>query len=163
MTTKVVGSGFVGEKIVGNLDFFTVTVLDNADGGMPFGNTGVVATRAQLVEAGELSNATLSATNSITIVNPLGAFDDKAATSTTYTANAAYDAAYAAQKNLDLLVETISQKAQPILMSDIAVVDPYGTDSFLNAGVGAAEAVNTFRFAVEHTAVFADNTVASDS
>ena len=47
MTTKVAGSGFTGEKLVGNLDFFTVNVLTDAaeSGSMPFLNTGVVATR----------------------------------------------------------------------------------------------------------------------
>lgn len=171
MTTKVVGSGFVGEKLVGNLDFFTVAVLTDtgASGSMPFLNTGVVATRAELVEAGELSDPTLSGTNSVTVVNPLGAFDNKDAASTTYIANAAYDLAYAQQRNLDLLIETIATKAQPVLMSDTAVVADWGSDDFTGGSEGDGHEATTFKFAVEHTAVFANtpsgsgNPLAADS
>ena len=165
MTTKVAGVSFVGEKLVGNLDFFTVAVLTDTveTESMPFLNTGVVATRAQLVEAGDLQSATLSATNSVTVVNPLGAFDNKTATSTTYTSDAAYDYAYAQQKNLDLLIETISQKAQPVLMSDTVVVADWGSDDFAGGGAGDGAEATTFKFAIEHTAVLAENTNASDS
>jgi len=170
MTTKVAGAGFLGEKLVGNIDFFTVTVFTQGGlggPGMPFFSTGVVATRDGLVEAGELSDPVLSATNSVTIVNPLGAFTDKDAAETVYTSNAAYDLAYAQQRNLDYLIEVISQKAQPILMSDTSTVT-LAADDFLGAGDGTGDEATVFRFAVEHTAVFADvptgagNPLASD-
>ena len=158
MTTKVAGSGFLGEKLVGNIDFFTVDVLtDLGEGGMPFLNTGVVATRDGLIESGDLSNATLSATNTITVVNPLGAFTDKVAAETIYTSNAAYDQAYAEQRNLDLLIEGIATKAQPILMSDTVVTASWPTDEFLGNSAGSTDEVTSFRFAVEHTAVFSDD------
>jgi len=158
MTTKVAGSGFIGEKLVGNIDFFTVTVFTEGGlggPGMPFFNTGVAVTRDGLVEAGELSDPVLSATNSITVINPSGAFGDKAKATVVYTTNAAYDLAYAQQRNLDLLIETISQKAQPILLSDTSTVTLSG-DNFLNDGDGNGDEGTVFRFAVEHTAVFAD-------
>ncbi|KKL91377.1 hypothetical protein LCGC14_1895290 [marine sediment metagenome] len=166
MTTKVAGAGFLGEKLVGNIDFFTLTVFTEPTVGMPFFNTGVVATRDELVEAGTLNDPVLSATNSITITNPTGAFGDKANADTVYTGNTAYDLAYAQQRNLDLLIETISQKAQPILMSDTSTKTLTSND-FLGGTDGTDEATD-FRFAVEHTAVFADvpvgagNPLASD-
>ncbi len=170
MTTKVAGAGFLGEKLVGNIDFFTVTVFTQGGlggPGMPFFNTGVVATRDELIEAGTLNDSTLSATNSITVTNPTGAFGDKANADTVYTANAAYDLAYAQQRNLDLMIEIISQKAQPILMSDTSTVTLTSND-FLGGGDGNTDEATVFRFAVEHTAVFADvpggsgNPLASD-
>jgi len=170
MTTKVAGAGFLGEKLVGNIDFFTVTVYTEGGvggPGMPFFNTGVVATRDELVEAGSLSDSTLSATNSVTITNPTGAFGDKANADTVYTADAAYDLAYAQQRNLDLMIEIISQKAQPILMSDTSTV-VLAANVFLGAGSTINHEGTVFRFAVEHTAVFADvpngsgNPLASD-
>ena len=170
MTTKVVGSGFLGEKLVGNIDFFTVEAYTTvANGGLPLLNTGVVATRDELVRGGELSDATLSSSNSVTVVNPLGAFSDKASAETVYTSNATYDLAYAQQRNLDLMIETISQKAQPILMSDVIVGDAVSSDFLGGSSTGTTDALSTFRFAVEHTAVFADdpagsgNTLATDS
>lgn len=159
MTTKIAGAGFLGEKLVGNIDFFTLTVYTEdavsgqASDGMPFFNTGVVTTRDGLVEAGSLSDPVLSATNSVTITNPTGAFGDKANVGTLYTTNGAYDLAYAQQRNLDLLIEVISQKAQPILMSDTSTVVLGGTE-FL--GGTSPDEGTVFRFAVEHTAVFAD-------
>lgn len=170
MTIKVAGSGFVGEKLVGNIDFFTVTVFTQgglSGPGMPFFNTGVVATRDDLVLGGDLSDPVLSATNSVTVVNPSGAFGDKAKASVEYTTNGAYDLAFAQQKNLDLLIEIISQKAQPILMSDTSTITLTGND-FLNGSDGNTDEATVFRFAVEHTAVFADipvgagNPLASD-
>ncbi len=173
MTTKVAGAGFLGEKLVGNIDFFTLTVYTEdavsgqATDGMPFFNTGVVATRSELVEAGTLNDATLSATNSITVTNPTGAFGDKANADTVYTADGAYDLAYAQQRNLDLLIEIISQKAQPILMSDTSTVQ-LAANTFLGASTTLNDEGTVFRFAVEHTAVFADvpngsgNPLASD-
>lgn len=159
---KVAGAGFTGEKLVGNLDFFTITVLtDLAEGGMPFASTGVVASRDELVEAGDLSDPVLSATNSYTVVHPAGAFADRATASTTYTANAAYDLAFAQQKNYDLMVEAISQKAQPVLMS-LVDADVGTSDDFLGGGAGNTDEIAIFRFAVEHTAVYSDNPVATD-
>ena len=155
MTTKVAGAGFLGEKLVGNIDFFTLTVFTEPTVGMPFFNTGVVATRDELVEAGTLNDPVLSATNSITITNPTGAFGDKANADTVYTGNTAYDLAYAQQRNLDLLIETISQKAQPILMSDTSTKTLTSND-FLGGTDGNTDEATDFRFAVEHTAVFAD-------
>ena len=161
MTTKVAGSGFLGEKLVGNIDFFTVDVLtDIAEGGMPFANTGVVATRDELIEAGELSDSTLSATNSVTVINPLGAFTDKAVGTVVHTTNASYDLAWAGQRNLDLLIEGIATKAQPILMSDV-VAGVGSSDDFLGDGAGSTDEVASFRFAVEHTAVFSDDPTGS--
>ena len=158
MTIKVAGSGFVGEKLVGNIDFFTVTVFTQGGlggPGMPFFNTGVVATRDELVEAGDLNDPVLSATNSITVINPTGAFGDKAKATVIYTTNGAYDLAYAQQRNLDLMLETIAQKAQPILMSDTSTVTLSSND-FLGGGDGNTDEATVFRFAIEHTAVFAD-------
>ena len=158
MTTKVAGSGFLGEKLVGNIDFFTVTVFTQGGlggPGMPFFNTGVVATRDELIESGDLNDSTLSATNSVTVINPLGAFGDKARATVVYTANAAYDLAYAQQRNLDLMIEIISQKAQPILMSDTETRTLSGND-FLGGTDGTGDEGTDFRFAIEHTAVFAD-------
>lgn len=158
MTIKVAGSGFVGEKLVGNIDFFTVTVFTQgglSGPGMPFFNTGVVATRDDLVLGGDLNDPVLSATNSITVVNPAGAFGDKAKATVIYTANAAYDLAFAQQKNLDLLIEVIAQKAQPILMSDTSTITLTAND-FLGGADGNTDEATVFRFAVEHTAVFAD-------
>lgn len=168
MTTKVAGSGFVGEKLVGNIDFFTISVLTETTPGMPFFNTGVVATRSELVEGGELSDPVLSGTNSITVINPSGAFGDKAKATVVYTANAAYDTAYAQQRNLDLLLEITAQKAQPILMSDTSTTTVTLSGESFAASGGGGEEVTVFRFAVEHTAVFADvpggsgNPLASD-
>ena len=167
MTTKVAGSGFIGEKLVGNIDFFTITVFTEPTVGMPFFNTGVVATRSELVEGGELSDPVLSATNSVTVINPSGAFGDKAKATVVYTGNTAYDLAYAEQRNLDLLIEIISQKAQPILMSDTST-STLGSNDFLGGTDGIGNEATAFRFAVEHTAVFADvpngagNPLASD-
>ena len=158
MTIKVAGSGFVGEKLVGNIDFFTVTVFTQGGlggPGMPFFNTGVVATRDELVEAGDLNDPVLSATNSITVINPTGAFGDKAKATVIYTTNGAYDLAYAQQRNLDLMLETIAQKAQPILMSDTSTVTLSSND-FLGTTDGNTDEATVFRFAIEHTAVFAD-------
>lgn len=158
MTIKVAGSGFVGEKLVGNIDFFTVTVFTQgglSGPGMPFFNTGVVATRDDLVLGGDLSDPVLSATNSVTVVNPSGAFGDKDKGTVVYTTNNAYDLAFAQQKNLDLMIETISQKAQPILMSDTSTVTLTSND-FINGSDGNTDEATVFRFAVEHTAVFAD-------
>ncbi len=158
MTTKVTGSGFLGEKLVGNIDFFTVTVFTQgglSGPGMPFANTGVAATRAELVEGGELSDPVLSATNSVTVISPSGAFTDKAKGTVEYTANATYDLAYAEQRNLDYLIEVISQKAQPILMSDTSVFT-LGSNDFLGGSDGSGDQATSFRFAVEHTAIFAD-------
>lgn len=167
MTIKVAGAGFLGEKLVGNIDFFTLTVFTEPTVGMPFFNTGVVATRDQLVEAGTLNDPTLSNTNSITITNPTGAFGDKANADIEYTVDADYDLAYAQQRNLDLLLEIIAQKAQPILMSDTATKTLSGND-FLGGTDGSTDEATDFRFAIEHTAVFADvpggsgNPLASD-
>lgn len=161
MTTKVSGAAFLGEKLVGNIDFFTVDVLtDLAEGGMPFAQTGVVVTRDGLVESGDLSNVTLSATNTITVVNPLGAFTDKVAAETIYDDDDDYDQAYAEQRNLDLLIEAIATKAQPILMSDV-VASVGSADIFYANTKGDTDEVASFRFAVEHTAVFSDDPTGS--
>lgn len=158
MTTKVTGSGFLGEKLVGNIDFFTVTVFTQgglAGPGMPFANTGVAASRDDLVAGGDLSDPVLSATNSVTVISPSGAYGDKAKGTVEYTSNADYDLAYAEQRNLDYLIEIISQKAQPILMSDTSVFT-LGSNDFLGGADGSGDQATSFRFAVEHTAVFAD-------
>lgn len=159
------GAGFTGEKLVGNLDFFTVTVLTDATNSlyMPFASTGVVASRAELVEAGELSDPTLSATNSVVILHPAGAFDDRATASTTYTGNGAYDLAFAQQRNYDLLIQAIGLKAQPVLMGLVAsATSADGDDIVDNGGASNGDTVSVFKFAIEHTAVLADNTVATD-
>jgi len=159
------GAGFTGEKLVGNLDFFTVTVLTDTGNSehMAFASTGVVASRAELVEAGELSDLTLSATNTITILHPAGAFADRDTGSTVFTANAAYDEAFAAQKNYDLMIEAIAQKAQPILMSLVGSSTVATGDDLVDNGAAVnGDDVGLFRFAVEHTASFSNNPVATD-
>ena len=164
---RVAGAGFTGEKLVGNLDFFTVTVLTDTavSGHVKFASTGVVASRAELVEAGELSDPTLSSTNSVTIAHPVGAFDDRATAETEYTSNADYDAAFTQQRNYDLLVQAVSQKAQPVIMSLVTtrVLDATADADLISGGPGSAgDDAADFRFAVEKTAVFSDNPVATD-
>lgn len=162
MAVKVAGSSFTGEKLGKNLEFFTVRVLvdDGVVGYMPFGLTGVVATRDQLVEAGELPTNDL-AVNPITIKFVTGAFEDLSKANTVYNTNVAYDLAYSQQKNFDILVEAISQVAQPILMGNVTVVT--GTaDEFINATAGSGNDVAVFRFAIEHRAAFADNPEQTD-
>jgi len=163
---RVAGAGFTGEKLVGNLDFFTVTVLTDTavTGHAKFASNGVVASRAELVEAGELSDPVLSGTNTITILHPAGAFADRDTGSTVYSDNATYDAAFAAQRNYDLMIEAIAQKAQPVLMSLVSTRVLVAADTDIVAGIGTiGDDAADFKFAIAHTAVFSDNPVQTDS
>lgn len=165
MAIKVAGSSFTGEKLGKNLDFFTLTVYTDPSQGMPFAQTGVVATRDELVDAGELPTNDLTV-NPITIKFVTGAFNDLSKANTVYNVDADYDLAYAQQQNFDLMVEGISQVAQPVLMGDVAVVDAVAGDFLGTPGSGSSSgttgAASVFRFAIEHRAAFEDNSEQTD-
>lgn len=73
--------------------------------------TGVIATRAELVQDGILKNETLSAANSITIND------------VTYEADATYDDAYYQQTNVDTFVDAFNALANPVYVKVHAGID----------------------------------------
>jgi len=81
--------------------------------------TGVNLTRAELVSEGYKPSATLSGTNSVEIAG------------VTYTVDATYDLALAAQKNVDTIFKAFAAKANIVYM-DVDVVPSaawYGADA----------------------------------
>lgn len=92
MTTKFNGHVHNGWALPGKGELLTIyTVHDVAD-------TGVLATRAELLEAGAITSATLSGSNSVTVEG------------VTYTTDAAYDDALYQQKNLNTLVQHLAMR-----------------------------------------------------
>lgn len=91
----------------------------------PVEATGVNLTRTELVSEGYLPSATLSASNSIEIAG------------VTYTADAAYDAALAAQTNVDRVFKAFAAKANVVYMDITPVADDnYVVTAFNNTNNG---------------------------
>jgi hypothetical protein len=135
MTERVHGHVFPGEFLTGKMDFFTVRT--NQD----IRPTGL---------ANDLNDDKAhTAGTDVYIDQP--SFPATIA-GVTYANAAAYNLARASQRRFDTLIQTISLRAQPIIVGDVTVTTETAPVLDLPAAVDGP--VYTFRFAVEHTQVW---------
>lgn len=113
MVVKVNGHNRDGAFQTGKHEVIVATTLHHLEA------TGVIATRAQLVSDGILSNATLSSSNNIVIQG------------VSYETDAAYDSAFWAQRNLDRVINRFAEYA------NLVSVDVDQTAADLGAAPGA--------------------------
>lgn len=161
MTDQVHGYGQLAESVTGNWDIMSIYTTH------PVGVTGVVQTLAQFKAAHGIATGT----NISTLAAAKRTFEG-----TAIADDAGYNDAYATQKNLDSLVETVSQFAAPVMLGapvSIASLTNPTTMSLLdfagNAIVSAADfgtdlvegnaVVYGVAFAVEHTDAYGASNV----
>ena len=150
MTVKVNGASDNGEFLVGNIDFFTLITV------VPCVNTLVSKPISELKKELRLATATdISTVGGITIHNIV------------YANDLAYNTAYDAQANLDMLVRLVETRAQPIMLNAVNlgaqgdVTDSVSslnghTNNFGTSYAGLAGTVYSVKFAIEHEGALGD-------
>ena len=132
MTERVHGHVFAGEHLTGKFDFFTVkTIKDIRPTGL----------------AQDLNGKLLE--------EPKFPFT---ANGVTYANAAEYNAARESQRRFDKLIQTISLRAQPVVIGEVTVANnvtpPVSDIPAAGDSSDPAVAVYTFKFVIEHTQVW---------